>query len=79
MAGTQDDLPALCHRWYSGESEMPEPDPRRTRLEALRLQLEPLARQAMAQPANSPERAALDDRVSEVLWVMVALREELES
>ncbi len=57
---------------------MPEPDPRRTRLDALREQLEPLARQAMEQQANSPERTALDDRVSEVLWAMVALREELE-
>ncbi len=58
---------------------MPEPDPRRTRLEALRQQLEPLALQAMEQPANSPERAVLDDRVSEVLWAIVALREELET
>jgi hypothetical protein len=57
---------------------MAEPDPRRTRLEALRLQLEPLALQAMQEEPNSRERAALEDRVSEVLWAMVALREELE-
>lgn len=57
---------------------MPEPDPRRTRLEALREQLEPLALQAMEQPANSPERDALDDRLMEALWAVVALREELE-
>jgi hypothetical protein len=57
---------------------MGEPDLRRARLEALRLQLEPLALRAMQEEPNSPERDALDDRVMEVLWAVVALREELD-
>jgi hypothetical protein len=31
----------------------------------------------MQEEPNSPERAALDERVMEVLWAVVALREEL--
>lgn len=57
---------------------MPEPDLLRTRLEVLRQQLSPLALKAMEQPLNLRERAALDDRLSEVLWAVVALREELD-
>ncbi len=53
-------------------------DPRRIRLEALREQLEPLALKAMEYPADSPERAALDDQLMEAIWAVVALREELE-
>jgi hypothetical protein len=58
---------------------MVEPDLRRTRLRALRLQLENLALRAMQEEPNSLERAALDERLMEVLWAVVALREELES
>ena len=56
---------------------MPEPDSRKTRLEALRLQLEPLALKALKQMENSPERDALDDRLMEVVWAVAALGEEL--
>ncbi|MCP9930598.1 hypothetical protein KBY82_07370 [Cyanobium sp. AMD-g] len=57
---------------------MPEPDFRRTRLQALRLQLEPLTRQALAAPAHSLQRAALNYRLIEVMLAVVALRQELE-
>jgi hypothetical protein len=32
----------------------------------------------MREKADSPEQAALNEPVSEVLWAVVALREELE-
>jgi mannose/cellobiose epimerase-like protein (N-acyl-D-glucosamine 2-epimerase family) len=57
---------------------MAEPDFRRTRLQDLRLQLEPLTRQALAAPADSPQRAALNMRLIEAMLAVVALRQELK-
>jgi hypothetical protein len=57
---------------------MPEPDPRRTRLAELRRQLEELARQVLATPIDSPERAAMDRQFRAVLNAVLGLRSELE-
>jgi hypothetical protein len=57
---------------------MPEPDPRRVRLVELRRQLEDLARQVVATPIDSRERAALDDLIMERLKQVLDLRLELE-
>lgn len=64
--------------WPCERNLRPEPDFRRTRLQALRLQLEPLTRQALAAPADSPERAAVNIRLIEVMLAVVALRQELK-
>lgn len=58
--------------------EMPEPDPRRVRLAALREQLEALGQQINAAPMGCPQRDELADRHGLVLASLMALREELE-
>ncbi|WP_216906818.1 hypothetical protein [Synechococcus sp. CCY 0621] len=57
---------------------MPEPDPRRVRLAALREQLEALVQQINAAPMGSPQRDELADRYGLLLASVVTLREELE-
>jgi hypothetical protein len=57
---------------------MPEPDPRRTRLVELQVQLNELARLVQETPVDSPERPALDEQLLQRLEQVLALRGELE-
>ncbi|MCP9930593.1 hypothetical protein KBY82_07345 [Cyanobium sp. AMD-g] len=58
---------------------MPEPDPRRIRLEELRHQLETLARQVLTSPVDSLERGTLSEQFRELMDHVLVLRRELEA
>ena len=57
---------------------MPESDPRRVRLGALREQLETLGQQINAEPMGTPQQAQMADRYALLLSSLMALREGLE-